>query len=55
MYRLPKDELRRALEIGVEPERIDQGQAIRLQTLMAQEFRQQLTYGAPSAADEQQL
>lgn len=55
MYRLPKEELRRALAIGVEPERIDQGQAIRLQTLMAQEFRQQLTYGPPSAADEEGL
>jgi superfamily II DNA or RNA helicase len=55
MYRLPKEELRQALAIGVEPERIDQGQAIRLQTLMAQEFRQQLTYGAPSAADEEGL
>ncbi|QKD81192.1 NgoFVII family restriction endonuclease [Thermoleptolyngbya sichuanensis A183] len=55
MYRLPKEELRQALAIGVEPERIDQGQAIRLHTLMAQEFRQQLTYGAPSAADEEGL
>jgi superfamily II DNA or RNA helicase len=55
MYRLPKEELWQALAIGVEPERIDQGQAIRLQTLMAQEFRQQLTYGAPSAADEEGL
>jgi len=55
MYRLPKEELRQALAIGVELERIDQGQAIRLQTLMAQEFRQQLTYGAPSAADEEGL
>ncbi|OKH19644.1 NgoFVII family restriction endonuclease [Hydrococcus rivularis NIES-593] len=55
MHRLPKEELRQALAIGVEPERIDQGQAIRLQTLMAQEFRQQLTYGAPSAADEEGL
>jgi superfamily II DNA or RNA helicase len=55
MYRLPKEELRQALAIGVEPERIDQGQALRLQTLMAQEFRQQLTYGAPSAADEEGL
>ncbi|OLP15688.1 NgoFVII family restriction endonuclease [Leptolyngbya sp. 'hensonii'] len=55
MYRLPKEELRQALAIGVEPERIDQGQAIRLQTLMAQEFRQQLTYGAPSTADEEGL
>ncbi|WP_205370354.1 helicase-related protein [Thermoleptolyngbya sp. PKUAC-SCTB121] len=55
MYRLPKEELRQALAIGVEPERIDQGQAIRLHTLMAQEFRQQLTYGAPSADDEEGL
>ncbi|WP_250122818.1 helicase-related protein [Chroococcidiopsis sp. CCMEE 29] len=55
MYRLPKEELRQALAIGVEPERIDQGRAIRLQTVMAQEFRQQLTYGAPSAADEEGL
>jgi superfamily II DNA or RNA helicase len=55
MYRFPKEELRQALAIGVEPERIDQGQAIRLQTLMAQEFRQQLTYGAPSADDEEGL
>ena len=55
MYRLPKEERRQALALGVEPERIDQGQAIRLQTLMAQEFRQQLTYGAPSAADEEGL
>ncbi|NDJ19886.1 helicase-related protein [Myxacorys almedinensis] len=55
MYRLPKEELRQAFAIGVEPERIDQGQAIRLQTLMAQEFRQQLTFGAPSASDEEGL
>lgn len=55
MYRLPKEELRQALAIGVDPERIDQGQAIRLQTLMAHEFRQQLTYGAPSVADEEGL
>ena len=55
MYRLPKEELSQALAIGSAPERIDQGQALRLQTLMAQEFRQQLTYGAPSAADEQGL
>jgi hypothetical protein len=55
MYRLPREELKQALAIGVEPERIDQGQAIRLQILMPQEFRQQLTYGAPSAADEEGL
>jgi len=52
MYKLPNEELRRALAIGSGDERIDQGQAVRLKTLMAQEFREQLTYGSPSAADE---
>ena len=52
MYKLPNEELRRALAIGTSAERIDQGQAVRLKMLMAQEFREQLTYGTPSAADE---
>lgn len=52
MYKLPNEELRRALAIGTSAERIDQGQAVRLKTLMAQEFREQLTYGTPTAADE---
>ena len=52
MHKLPNEELRRALAIGSGDERIDQGQAVRLKTLMAQEFREQLTYGSPSAADE---
>jgi superfamily II DNA or RNA helicase len=52
MYKLPNEELRRSLAIGVSPDRIDQGKALRLKTLMAQEFRDQLTYGTPSAADE---
>ena len=55
MYRLPKEELRQTLAIGVEPERIDQGKMLRLQTLMAQEFRQQLTYGVSSGADQEGL
>jgi len=55
MYRLPKEELQQALAIAGRPERMDQGQAIRLQNFMAQEFRQQLTYGAPTAADEEGL
>jgi hypothetical protein len=41
MYKLPNEELRRALAIGTSAERIDQGQAVRLKTLMAQEFREQ--------------
>ena len=52
MYKLPNEELRRALAIGTSDERIDQGQAVRLKMLMAQEFREQLTYGTPSADDE---
>ncbi len=52
MQRLPDEELRDALAIGVKSGRMDRGQALRLKTRMAQEFRQQLTYGAPSAADE---
>ncbi len=52
MYRLPREELRQALAIGGDPDRIDQGRANRLKTLMAHEFREQLTYGKPSAADE---
>jgi superfamily II DNA or RNA helicase len=52
MHKLPNEELRRTLAIGTTNERIDQGQAVRLKTLMAQEFREQLTYGSPTAADE---
>ena len=55
MHRLPKEELRQTLAIGVEPERIDQGKTLRLQTLMAEEFRQQLTYGVSSSADQEGL
>lgn len=52
MQRLPSEELQRALAIGLGSERMDQGQAYRLKELMAQQFRQQLTYGAPTDADE---
>ena len=55
MYRLPKEELRESLAIGVKPRRMSNEPAKRLENLMAQEFRQQLTYGAPSAADEEGL
>jgi len=55
MHRLPKEELRQALAIGAAPDRMDQGQAMRLKTLMAQEFHQQLTYAPPKIADEEGL
>jgi superfamily II DNA or RNA helicase len=55
MYRLPKEELRQALAIGIDLKRMSNEPAKRLQNLMAQEFREQLTYGAPSTADEEGL
>ncbi|TVQ53216.1 MAG: NgoFVII family restriction endonuclease [Spirulina sp. DLM2.Bin59] len=55
MYRLPKEELRQHLAPSNKSDRMDRAQAKRLQTLMAEEFRQQLTYGAPTVADEEGL
>jgi superfamily II DNA or RNA helicase len=55
MYRLPDDVLRRDLAIGLKPDRIDRGQAVALKARMAEEFRRQLTYGAPTVADEEGL
>ena len=55
MHRLPKDELRQMSAIGLDLKRMDQGQATRLKNAMAMEFREQLTYGKPSAADEEGL
>ena len=52
MQRLPKDELRRNLAIICSDKRIDQGEALRLKKLMAQEFREQLMLGTPSSEDE---
>lgn len=55
MQRLPKEDLRKNLAIIKENKRIDQGEALRLRRLMAQEFREQLMLGAPSSADESGL
>ena len=55
MHRLPKEDLRQALAIGLNLKRMDNSQANRLEKLMAVEFREQLTYGKPSAADEEGL
>ncbi|MDB9494582.1 phospholipase D-like domain-containing protein [Spirulina major CS-329] len=55
MHRLPQDELRHTLALGGSPQRMDQGQAQRLKIVMAEEFRRQLTYGAPTIADEEGL
>lgn len=52
MQRLPKEDLRRNLAIIQDNQRMDQGKTVRLKKLMAEEFRQQLMLGIPSAEDE---
>ncbi|MGC1528145.1 MAG: phospholipase D-like domain-containing protein [Phormidesmis sp.] len=52
MQRLPKEDLRRNLSILKENKRMDQGEALRLKKLMAEEFREQLMLGVPSSEDE---
>ncbi|OKH17070.1 helicase-related protein [[Limnothrix rosea] IAM M-220] len=55
MQRPPKDELKRIRNIANKKLGMDQGASKRLQKLMAQEFREQLTYGVPTAKDEATL
>ena len=55
MFRLPQDEHRRSVAVGLGDTEIDQGQAAKLLISMAQEFRQQLTYGVPTVQDEAAL
>ena len=52
MQALPQDELRTALSPVLGPANLDLQTANRLKRRMAEEFRQQLTFGAPSDADE---
>lgn len=52
MQRLPKDELRDALSIGGGEAGMDNQQAARLKRRLAEEFREQLTFGAPTDSDE---
>lgn len=54
MHRSASDELRRALRVRA-PERMDNGLANRLKKELAQEFRDQLVWGAPSNEDERVL
>lgn len=52
MQRLPQDELRAALSLVAEVDQLDNQTALRLKKKLAEEFRTQLTLGAPSNADE---
>ena len=52
MQRLPQDELRTALSPIPRQDSPDSQIALRLKQKLAEEFRQQLTLGAPSNADE---
>jgi hypothetical protein len=52
MQRLPKDELLHALRISKDDIEIDNQTALRLKKSLAEEFRQQLTIGTPTDADE---
>jgi superfamily II DNA or RNA helicase len=52
MQRLPAEELREALSPRTDRQEIDNQTAVRFRRKLAEEFRDQLTFGAPTAADE---
>jgi len=52
MQRLPQDELREGFSLITGPDGLDQQTALRLKKTAAQEFRTQLTIGAPNNVDE---
>ncbi|HEU4329023.1 MAG TPA: helicase-related protein [Roseiflexaceae bacterium] len=52
MQRLPRDELRTALSFGTHDDGIDNQTALRIKRKLAEEFREQLTLGVPTDADE---
>lgn len=55
MQRAPEEELRDALVLRAEEDGIDQQKVLRLRRQMALSFREQLTLGAPTNADEAAL
>lgn len=53
MQRLPQEELRAALSVTVQSQdQLDNQAALRLKKKLAEEFRNQLTFGVPTNADE---
>ena len=55
MQRLPSDQLRAGLSPLHDPDGMDNQTALRLKKQLAEEFRDQLTVGVPTEADEQGL
>ena len=55
MQRLPQDELREVMRLSSDDGGMDNQTALRLRQRLAQEFRDQLTVGAPSNEDERAL
>ncbi len=55
MQRLPNDELREALAMRDGPPSVDNATAHRLRVQLAEQLRQQLTFGLPTNADETAL
>ena len=55
MQRLPQDELREVFSLTTGPAGMDQQAALRMKKSAAQEFRMQLTIGAPNNQDESGL
>src|SRR6266516_2230170 len=52
MQRLPQEELREALSLLARGDELDNQTAMRLKKKLAEEFRNQLTFGVPTNADE---
>lgn len=52
MQRIPEEELREAFSLTIEDKLIDQQTVLRVKKRVAEAFRQQLTYGAPTNEDE---
>jgi hypothetical protein len=52
MQRLPAEELRDALSLAKHDGEIDNQTALKLKKRLAEEFREQLTYGIPTNQDE---
>ncbi len=55
MQKLPQDDLREAMRVGREEVWMDNQTAQKIRRKLAEEFREQLTYGVPTNEDEQGL